>query len=85
MKNYKECSDIEFAEAMNKMHRVEIGNIKPEVLSTDQLYIMYTKMSADIRHLSGVESSYAMGLRIATQKIVDTLAAELIRRKTIPG
>lgn len=43
MKNYMECSDIAFSEAMNKMHRVEIGNIKPESLPTDQLYIMYTK------------------------------------------
>jgi len=85
MKNYKECSDTKFAEAMDKMHRVEIGNIKPESLSTDQLYIMYTKMRADSQHLSGVGGSYAMDLRIATQKMVDTLAAELIRRKIIPG
>jgi|GEM_PF-1607552 len=85
MKNYKECSDTKFAEAMDKMHRVEIGNIKPESLSTDQLYIMYTKMRVDSQHLSGVGGSYAMDLRIATQKMVDTLAAELIRRKIIPG
>jgi len=70
---------------MDKMHRVKIGSIKPEVLSTDQLYIMYTKMRADSQHLSSVGSSYAMGLRSATQKIVDTLAVELIRRKIIPG
>lgn len=80
MRNYKECTDAEFAEAMGKLYQIKNGNIKSEVLPTAQLYIMYTKMKFDNQHLSGVNGTYAIGLRIATQKVKDALAAELIHR-----
>jgi len=85
MKNYKECTDTEFNKAIDVMHEIKAGIVSIETVTTAQLYIMYTKMRADSQHLSGVGGSYAMDLRIATQKMVDTLAAELIRRKIIPG
>lgn len=83
MKDYKECSDDEFNEAMDVMRALKAGTISIETVSTAQLNIMYTKMRADYSHLSGVAGSYAMGLRISTRKTMETLEAELIRRKTI--
>ena len=85
MKNYKECTDTEFNKALDVMHEIKAGTVSIETVATAQLYIMYTKMRADYSHLSNVVGSYALGLRISTRKIMETLEAELIRRKIIPG
>lgn len=84
MKNYKECSDAEFEAAMKTRRDIKCGTVKPEDVPTEQLFIIYTKMDADLFQLSGADGSYAIGLRISTRKSRDAAETELKRRNAFP-
>lgn len=85
MNDYISCSEEEFTEAMSLMHRVEIGNIKPETLPVGQLFIMYTKMQADCAKVNAKGSKEPEDVRAEYQRIVKLLEKELASRGVLPA
>ena len=84
MKNYKECSDDEFNEAMAVLQEVKNDNSIIKSVPTPQLYILYTKMDGDLNTLSRANGSYAIGLRISTQQTKEMLKMEMLCREDCP-
>ena len=80
MLNYRTCNDIKFRFAMDTLHQLKSGSVDITTVSDEILHIMYTKMHGDLHQLSGVNGSYATGLRISTQKNLELLHAELVHR-----
>lgn len=83
MDNYKDCSDEEFNLALRDLHSLNTEAAQIREVPTERLYVMYTKMEADYRHLSSVRTSYAMGLGISARRTAGALEAELKSRNAI--
>lgn len=79
MKDYKECSDAEFKNAMAKK------DADVETLTNQELYILKTKFYADAAQCRNGSSSYAMGLSISSsnraKRYDDELRARMLDGK----
>lgn len=77
MLNYKECSDEEFINAMREK------NEDVTTLSTEHLYILYTKFQADARHCFYAASSYARDVGAKSENQAKIYKQELQKRGVI--
>ena len=74
MLTYKECNPDEFNRAMSEK------DTDVKFISTEHLYILYTKFKNDALNLFSHGSSYAMSLGGKSQSRMKTYEAELIQR-----
>lgn len=74
MLDYKECSLAEFEAAMQQK------NTDISTISSEHLFILYTKFKADACTCSRVRTSYAYGVGLDSSRKADTYKEELQRR-----
>lgn len=74
MLDYKNCSIEDFIKAMSQK------NEDLKHISSEYLYILYTKFKADAIACGRAGTSYASGLRIDSNKRADLYKEELLRR-----
>lgn len=74
MKNYKECTQAEFDNAMAKK------NEDVSTLTNQELYILKTKMKADMDALFSADTLYARDLYYRTKKSFEKYDEELRAR-----
>ena len=74
MLDYKECSLAEFETAMQQK------NADISTISSEHLFILYTKFKADARVCSRARTSYAYGVGLDSSRKADAYKEELQRR-----
>lgn len=74
MLDYKECSIEEFEAAMQQK------NADVSAISSERLFILYTKFKADACACSRARTSYAYGIGIDSSRKANSYKEELQRR-----
>lgn len=73
-KDYKNCDLADFMQAMSQKD----DNV--ETISTEYLYILYTKFMADADQCAYTGTPYAHGLSISSKKQAEKYKAEIMKR-----
>lgn len=73
-KDYKNCDLDDFKQAMSQK------NDDVETISTEYLYILYTKFMADANQCAYAGTSYTYGLSISSKKQAEKYKAEIMKR-----